>query len=178
MSQLFSQIELREAFNKKFPCHNEHNPFDELRRQSNFNYFMAGANFAGLKANEIVVKKLITDEDRQNLLCSALEGGSNYWYFIHDEALRIIDSIVPPDHNTPFVDRVFFAIKYGAVIPIHECDDMQKIGEISLEKIYKAEALMLEKYPFHFCNIINDNDDAETADVWFQVAVMGELVYG
>ena len=31
---------------------------------------------------------------------------------------------------------------------------------------------------WHWRNFINENDDAETADVWFQLAVFGEVVYG
>lgn len=30
----------------------------------------------------------------------------------------------------------------------------------------------------HFKNLANDNEDAETADVFLQLAVMGAIVYG
>lgn len=123
----------------------------------------------------------IKDEDRENLLCSAIEGGSNYWYWIGDAAHKIINEHTERyKDNTPFVDRMWTALKKGAVIPIHDIEDYKgkKIGEISLESIYKGEALMLEKYPTHFADIIAENDDATTGDVWFQLAALGELVYG
>lgn len=123
----------------------------------------------------------IKDEDRENLLCSAIEGGSNYWYFFGEEANRIIyDETERYKKGIPFVDRLWTALKKGAVIPVHDLEDEngEKIGEISLESIYKGEALLLEKYPKHFADIISEDTDATTGDIWFQLAALGELVYG
>lgn len=37
---------------------------------------------------------------------------------------------------------------------------------------------MATEYPKHFADIVNDNDDADTADVLLQLSTIGELRYG
>jgi len=122
----------------------------------------------------------ITDEQRENLLTSAIEGGSNYWYFLDSDANKIVDEVNGVDgaHRIPYVTKLWKAIKAGKEIPVKDMDDMLPIGKISMESIEKAEQIMADKYPDQLLDITNENDDAGTADTWFQLAVMGELVYG
>ena len=125
----------------------------------------------------VIVK--LTDETRSNLLCSAIEGGSNYWYFLGEDADKIIQSVAPRDKETPYVTRMWAAIKAGKEIPIRDAEDEKTIlGKISLVSICEGEQLMLDKQPRHFADILSENDDATTGDVWFQYAVMKEIVYG
>lgn len=52
---------------------------------------------------------------------------------------------------------------------------------ITLQDLEAAFKLMQEfgtPKGFHFQHFINENEDATTADVWFQLAVFGEVVYG
>jgi hypothetical protein len=42
----------------------------------------------------------------------------------------------------------------------------------------KAFQIVAEKYSWHYNNLINESDDSETSDVFFQVATMGEIVFG
>lgn len=108
-----------------------------------------------------------------------MEGGSNYWYFIDDDACDIIDSVKPSDNKTTFVERMWAAILKGKEIPIRDVEQHKTIlGKISLVSICEGEQLMLDKHPHHFADILNENDDATTADVWFQYAVLKKLVYG
>lgn len=37
---------------------------------------------------------------------------------------------------------------------------------------------MAEKWPRHFGNFISENEDAETGDVFIQLALLGDIVYG
>jgi hypothetical protein len=37
---------------------------------------------------------------------------------------------------------------------------------------------MAKDYDWHFMNIITEDDDAITADVWLQCVLLGEVVYG
>jgi len=121
----------------------------------------------------------ITDQRREDMLVGALEGGSNYWYYISNGAVKAIDEVVKPETPTPLAIKMWAAIKAGKQIPIRDAEDhSEKLGYISLSSIEKGEQIMAEKYPEHFMDIVNENDDASTADVWFQLAVMGELVYG
>lgn len=124
------------------------------------------------------MKNPISSQTRLDLLTAALHGGSNYWYFLSKEA----DSIAKRhelNEKEPFVDSLWKAIETGEEIPIHDVEnEINLLGKISLKSIEEGEELMLSKLPEHFANIIRDNWDAETADVWFQLAVMKDLVYG
>lgn len=121
----------------------------------------------------------LTDETRSNLLCSAIEGGSNYWYFLGRDAEKVIDSVKPSDGETPLVTRMWAAIEAGKEIPVRDIENVNTIlGKISLLSIHEGEQLMLDKHPSHFADILDENDDATTGDVWFQYAVLKDLVYG
>lgn len=121
----------------------------------------------------------ITDQRREDMLVGALEGGSNYWCFLSDKACDIITKYSTPPTYHIGVGIMWKAIQAGETIPIHDNEDRKtKIGELDLEAIKKGEELMLKEQPEHFANIISENDDAETADVWFQYCVLGGIVYG
>ena len=124
------------------------------------------------------MKNPIKDYDRECLLVDALEGGSNYWYFLEDDSIKAINEKIPQDKETPLSIRMFKAIVSGADVPVYDCETNEKLGSISLKSIKKGESTMVTKYPFHFSAIIKENYDATTADVWFQLAVMNDVIYG
>lgn len=78
----------------------------------------------------------LTDQQHEDLIITALEGGSNYWYFISDIAMNIITKTTPY-YRGCFSERFWEAIRYkGAVIPINDIENqLTKIGEISLASI-------------------------------------------
>lgn len=52
---------------------------------------------------------------------------------------------------------------------------------VTTKKIKEAVELMAEKYPRHFRNAVLDDGvamDAETGDVFLQLCVLGDIVYG
>ena len=113
-----------------------------------------------------------------DMLTGALEGGSNYWYFIGPSSEKRICEATKDMEGEPFVDRFWKAIQLGVRINIFDIETRDKLGSITLESIAKGLQIMQSKHAEHFGNLISENDDAETADVFFQLAVMGELVYG
>jgi hypothetical protein len=122
----------------------------------------------------------LTDQQREDLIVTALEGGSNYWYFLSDAAVSIVEKATwHYKKGTPFSIRFWVAIKNGAVIPIHDAEDEKtKIGEISLASIEKGEQLLADKHFHYLSDILTENGDAATGDAWFQYCSLGELVYG
>ena len=114
---------------------------------------------------------------RHNLLTGAIEGGSNYWYWLGEDACKIMRKYKAK--HEPLVAYFFRALQEGESIPVRQDDDEGDIlGYISMGSIEKAEVLMATKYSHHYADVLLGNDDATTADVWFQLAVMGEIVYG
>lgn len=120
----------------------------------------------------------LTDDRRNDMLVGALEGGSNYWYEFREDACAIISKNFQGNRATPFVDRLFEVIKNGAAIQVHDIETGALLGELTTHGIDEGERIMQEKYPEHWADIISGNDDATTADVWFQLCVMKEIVYG
>ncbi len=116
-----------------------------------------------------------------DLVISALEGGSNYWYTIDTE-----------DHRTVRADanggpRVFTLseapINGGSLyIRLLDPDEGPINGKeawiLDMAACIKGLHVMADVAPRHFGNWLNENDDAETGDVFLQCALFGEVVFG
>ena len=121
----------------------------------------------------------ITDQRREDMIVGALEGGSNYWYFLSESSMKAIYTS-KLNKEEPISIKMWDAILNGATIPVYDIEDIDgdKLGEINLKSIKKGEELMAKNHELDFMCIINEEDDASTADLWFQYCVLGEIVYG
>ena len=110
----------------------------------------------------------------ENMLVTAIEGGSNYWYLIK-ETYMVID-----EAGKSLAERIFKTVlETGNKIPVYDYESPDDcLGYISFESIVKANELMKKNHPEHFEDMLTENYDAETADVWFQLVVMGEKEWG
>jgi hypothetical protein len=112
---------------------------------------------------------------RKDLLVTALEGGSIYWYLLLDLEMYLDYRTL----NEPIAIRIFTSIEKGEEIPVFDNENPdEQLGTLSLESIKKGEKTMKEKAPEHWEDIEYDVWDAETADVWFQFVIMNEIVFG
>lgn len=129
---------------------------------------------------KIALTKTIDDHVLENIFVTAIEGGSNYWYFLSDEAIAIIRRYVPVSDDPYLSTAIYKAIKLGAIIPINDAENEEDvIGELTittfatrLQKMYDdghGDALESE---------IKEEGDAGTSDIVFQYLAMGEIVYG
>lgn len=117
---------------------------------------------------------VLTAYDVYNMLVSAIEGGSNYWYMIDTD----INKFVPEMKGEPYVDKLLMAIQKGHPVSVSDVENEDHLGTLTAESWAKAEKLMMQKHRRHFGDVLCENDDATTADVFFQLAVIGELTYG
>ena len=133
-------------------------------------------------------RQVITDQMIEDLLVTALEGGSNYWYYLPDT--RMVDESNIED---PLSIRIHKVVLDGKEVPVTDAETMEfeneegdeydepkgdLLGMISKANYERAEELLLDQYPYRLGQILSEDWDAETADVWFQLVVMGEVVYG
>lgn len=123
------------------------------------------------------IKHEISLDRISNLLCSAFEGGSNYWYNI--------EKFVKPSAFTfkTDEDQIFRHLDYplndgGAVIIKDMEDEDADSKTLDFKAIKKGLQIMAEKYPRHMQDFLNDNDDAETGDVFLQCCIFGDAIYG
>jgi hypothetical protein len=49
---------------------------------------------------------------------------------------------------------------------------------VRLVDLEEAIQTMANDYPAHFADILNESDDANTADIFGQLVILGEVVYG
>lgn len=69
--------------------------------------------------------------------------------------------------------------RFGIPIADEEDDCNTYLGMLTREKvIMNGLPLMAAQFPARFSELLNEDDDAETADVLLQLSLFGELVYG
>lgn len=119
----------------------------------------------------------ITLSQVDDQLITALEGGSNYWY-----NLKTASSLEEPEGykrnrsvHYRFLDKVY----QGATLPVYDIEEPTEVlGDLSMETIKRGLDLLKRDYKDHYRDVVDECGDAETADVLFQLMVMGEVTFG
>jgi hypothetical protein len=149
------------------------------------------------------LNRKLTKEDITDILVTALEGGSNYWYLIDlpeniksygQSTSEAVGEYILRGGSIDFYDKEEYydvrrALKDGDY-NIGDSDDMvdeksykedienTKLGHIDMNRILEAITKIKSEYPEVWKNILLENADAGDADVFLQLCVMGEVVYG
>lgn len=130
---------------------------------------------------EVPTRGGLSDENIRNLLTSAFEGGSNYWYA----------ELEPhPDNDKPEEDFWIGGPQQGEtyyhwaqLMPLTEgCAVMFRDRETGQRHTLDCEACErgathLQQYPRHFAAAVADDGDADTGDAFLQCCIFGEVVY-
>lgn len=115
---------------------------------------------------KVNVSLSFTQQRITDLLICAFEGGSNYWYVILTKSHK--DKNI---YECPFLEDGYLLI---ADKEEDDCDGWylnRKTIQIGLQT-------MADKYPRHFGDFINENDDATTGDVFLQCCLFEEVRFG
>lgn len=103
-------------------------------------------------------------------IIGALEGGSGYWA----TGFYLESSAVTPVEKPWYADPKL----YGGEFKIRvEIDDDEPV-RFTHENLKTGLSVLATKYPTRLAEILNENDDAETSDVFLQACLFGEIVYG
>lgn len=115
----------------------------------------------------------------RNLLCTSLEGGSNYWYFI-DKFVEPTVGHVPWGDDTQTFRHLDFPVRAGGALILSdkECGFEGEIKPVNRETLVEGLKVMAAKYIDHFADFVKENDDATTGDVFLQCVCFGEAIYG
>jgi hypothetical protein len=143
---------------------------EEKYRENLFNYYKK--KFLNDKRYERerqeLLKRNLSKEDIIDLFVTALEGGSNYWYYIPTLPNGVNSSEAIGNH-----------ILNGGYVVFHDAENHSEIlGTVDMDSILEAISLVKSKYPDVWENILLENADANDADVFLQLCVMGEVVFG
>lgn len=115
-----------------------------------------------------------------DIIITALEGGSNYWYQLIDEDYR--DKLPPKTvERQSLSERIAYALYTDPKfeLPVYDVEEPDELlGKVTQESMYRAFELAKSDYPDAYENIMEEQYDASDADILFQLATMGELVFG
>jgi len=110
------------------------------------------------------------------LLCAAFEGGVGYWCTITGYTEPEVPRSVWGE------DRIYRHVDYpltgGAVLCEVTDEDEPERLVLDREAVERGLRLMAEKAPRHWGDFLAENYDADTGDVFVQLALLGEIVYG
>ena len=128
----------------------------------------------------IVVEREVPRQVIEDVFVTALEGGSNYWYFLPDEAIDLIRKAVPKSVDPYLSTAISKAIlDHGVEVPIHDAEEEDsEVGVISLKTIQERLQKLATECQWAFDNEMEGNGDASSSDVWMQYMAMGEVVFG
>lgn len=118
----------------------------------------------------------VTVEQVKDLLGTAIEsGGSNYWVDTLDRDNKTTRSEAQYRQEVPFVKGGYLTlVEQGEDAP----DGKGRVFRIDLKAIKKGLAVFAQKYPKDFADFMNENDDADTADIFLQCVCFGDAIYG
>lgn len=123
----------------------------------------------------------ITRQVIENVFVTSVEGGSNYWYFLSDEAISIIRSVVPKEED-PYLATAFLkaVLDKGAVVPINDAENEDEVlGEISIATMQDRFQILSEDDDYNWAlkREIQEQGDADSSDVVFQYLTFGEVLF-
>lgn len=109
---------------------------------------------------------------QEYLLCSAFEGGSNYWYRI--DGYEYPEGKTRRDFEFPHIGVPFA----GGTIKVSAPEDGKKVYRLNQKALERGWALMRDRYPRHYADAMEGTDDAETGDVFLQLCLFGDIIFG
>lgn len=131
---------------------------------------------------EFKIEKIVPREVLENVFVTALEGGSNYWYFLSQEAVDKIRKVVPKT-DEPFLSMAVLkaVLDHNVAVPINDAENEEdELGVISMKTFgERLQKLSLDEGSGWALRLeIDDCGDADSSDVVFQFLTMGEVVFG
>ena len=130
---------------------------------------------------KVVATTEISRQQVQDLLITAINDRACYYWLKFDPESLAAQKRINNKENT------YEIVLSGGAIKVYDAENpTDYLGLLCLENISAALNYMAnfkdkkgKNIPKrHWHNLIQDNADAETADVFLQLAVMGEIVFG
>lgn len=130
--------------------------------------------------NEIKMKLELelTYETFENIIVTALEGGSNYWYVLGDIKGIPMREEMPNKAPSERIAHGLWHNKDSEVSILDLEDEDELLGTLTYNSVRFRMQTACDDYPKEVNMMISEDYDALTADTLFQVLVMGEVVFG
>lgn len=130
-----------------------------------------------MKQNQLSIN--VPEQAIEDNLVSALEGGSNYWAQMgsmrnkkpmRGNPNKCVDTKYLPSYITTPLSEDGILLIY--------VEDTGITHELTRAKIMEGLKVMADKYPKHFGDLLAEDGDSTTGDVFLQCALFGEVRYG
>ena len=130
---------------------------------------------------EFTTTKTVDPQRIADMFVGAIEGGSAYW--CQGFVLSKLPVFEKTEGDIWYSNGTFWAADDYEVTAKFDDPDQPEgnyagVKIIKPEDVQKGLQLMAEKYPRHFTDMIQEQDDATTADVFFQCVVLQDVIYG
>ena len=135
------------------------------------------------KSNQMEIKIIqgVKREVLEDIFVTALEGGSNYWYYLPEESIKAIRKAVPKEEDPYLSTAILKAIlDHDVKIAVNDAENEDEVIGVITRGTMQARLQLLsdsnERWALE--RHMREEGDAGSADVVFQYLTMGEVVYG
>ncbi len=130
---------------------------------------------------EIKIIQGVKREVLEDVFVTALEGGSNYWYYLPEHSIEAIRKAVPKSEDPYLSTAILKAIlDHDVKVAVNDAENEDEVIGVITRGTMQARLQLLadssEKWALD--RHIREEGDAGSADVVFQYLTMGEVVYG
>jgi hypothetical protein len=129
---------------------------------------------------EIKINQTISREVLEDIFVTALEGGSNYWYYLPAESIKAIRKAVPKSEDPYLSTAILKAIlDHDVKVAINDAENEDEVVGVITRGTMQARLQLLADSQSKWAleSHIKEEGDAGSADVVFQYLTMGEVVY-
>jgi len=127
----------------------------------------------------ITINKQITQDHFESIIVGALEGGSNYWYWmVPDEFKSQLSESTKGESLSMRIAEALYNNREFKMNVYDVEDEGELLGTVTQASMLDGLIIASLDYDWHFDNLMEKNDDAETADAIFQLATMDDIVFG
>jgi hypothetical protein len=130
---------------------------------------------------EITIKQTISREVLEDVFVTALEGGSNYWYYLPEESIKAIRDAVPKSEDPYISTAILKAIlDHDVKVLVNDAEQEDELIGVVSKSTMQARLQLLSDSDSRWAleSHVREEGDASSADVVFQYLAMGEVVYG
>lgn len=130
------------------------------------------------KGFEVAVKFQVSFADVAGLLASAWTG-SAYWATVNKyiaPTAWLFESEPRAEEGKHYPND--YPLNPGGCVLIEDMEEEGKVYELDQAAIARGLALMAEKYPEHWADFVKEDYDSTAGDVFLQLSLLGDVIYG
>ena len=131
-----------------------------------------------LNVHTLEVPVRLSGERVRDLIINALEGGSGYWAALSGASGGSYEAAIKSVERTAGHGWWFDISIDDGTDPDRPGVEVRKTKRLDPDTAKAGLARMLDRHPRDFADILSGRDDADTADVFLQLALLGEVQFG